>query len=327
MLIDAYGRKIDYLRISVTDRCNLRCIYCMTAKGILHKPQKEILLFEEIFKIVSVFAKLGIKKIRITGGEPLVRKDLHLLIKKLRSIEKLKEICLTTNGIYLSDYAYPLKIAGLDRVNISLDTLVLEKFKNITRDGNLERVLKGIESAFLVGLTPVKINIVLIKRFNDDEILNFAKLTKDKPIHVRFIEYMPTNLSYIPWKNSFFSAIKAKNICDRLGKLNPVENASDGVAKVFRIEDFCGTIGFISAITEPFCSSCNKLRLTADGRLKSCLYSSKMIELKGILKKGTEHDLTKLIKEVVILKLKAHSLLKSPVISEIESFSMCQIGG
>lgn len=331
MLIDAYGRKIDYLRISVTDRCNLRCIYCMPAYGILHKDQNQILSFEEIHKIVNVAAGLGIKKVRITGGEPLARKDLPLLVEKLRSIAALEEITLTTNGTFLNEYARSLKMAGLDRINISLDSLNPKKFQRITRGGDLKMVLKGLESALVASLAPVKINTVLINGFNEDEILDFVKLTQNQPLHIRFIEYMSTSLNCSSGKDFFFGGLKAKEICSKLGRLIPVDLELAGTtAQLFKIESFCGTIGFISPISEPFCYSCNKLRLTSDGRLKSCLHSSKTINLKAALDKERQGDsrvMIDLFKEAVEIKPYAHNLMHTSLGGEPCDFSMCQIGG
>lgn len=327
-LIDKFGRQINYLRISVTDRCNLRCIYCMPAGGIVHRAHDDILSFEEIHKIVKVAAGLGIQKIRITGGEPLVRKNLPLLIKKLRGIKALKEIALTTNGIYLSDYAHSLKMAGLDRINISLDSLMPEKFEKITRGGDLKAVLEGIESALSNGFSAVKINTVLIKGFNIDEIPAFADLTRRKAVHVRFIEYMSTDLEYISREEMYFSASDAKDICGSLGRLDPVYDEAAATAKIFRIEGFRGTVGFISPVSNPFCSSCNKLRLTSDGRLRSCLHSSKAINLKRAIERGaSEQDLAIHFEEAVAMKPESHDLSEQPVRQIGENFSMCQIGG
>jgi cyclic pyranopterin phosphate synthase len=327
-LIDKFNREINYLRISVTDRCNLRCVYCMPASGILQKSHSQILSFEQIYKIVKIVAGLGINKVRITGGEPLVRKDLSFLIEKLKTISGLKELALTTNGIYLSDYAALLKKCGLDRINISLDSLIPEKFEMITRGGNLKAVLRGIESALAAGLSPLKINVVLLKGFNTDEIPAFVNLTKEIPIQVRFIEYMPTGLNYSSYNELFFSTKDAKDICTNIGKLIRIENIHSQTAEIFSIEGFCGTIGFISPLSEPFCNSCNKLRLTADGFLRSCLHSSKTINLKASLDKGvSEENLAGLIKEVVALKPEAHNLNDYTVDFGSENFSMCQIGG
>lgn len=328
MLIDSYGRKIDYLRISVTDRCNLRCIYCMPNQGIQFKNQNQILSFEQISRIVSVAVGLGIRKVRITGGEPLVRKDLPLLIGQLKKIKGLEELCLTTNGTYLVEYAPLLKKAGLDRLNISLDSLIPEKFREITRGGNLEIVHRAIEIALAMGFSELKINTVLIKGFNTDEIPAFANLTQALPIQVRFIEYMPCNLDYFSYDNFFFSAGKAKEICSSLARLIALDDPKAHTAKVFKLEGFCGTIGFISPISQSFCWACNKLRLTSDGYLRSCLICSEAVNLKDAIdKEASEQDLAKLIKEAVTLKPKSHNLPDTALSLYTERFSMCQIGG
>ncbi|MBI3991103.1 MAG: GTP 3',8-cyclase MoaA [Candidatus Omnitrophica bacterium] len=327
-MIDKFNREINYLRISVTDRCNLRCIYCMPSDGIFHKPQNNILSYEYINRIVRIACGLGIEKVRITGGEPLARKDLVSLIKSLRGIKGLKEIALTTNGIYLASYAHSLKQAGLDRVNISLDSLKPDKFSSITRGGNLKAVLGGIESALDAGFSMVKINTVLIKGLNEDEIIDFANLTRAMPVEVRFIEFMPTNLDYHPHGHFFFSGQEAKNICSDLGELFPVVDHKFLTARVFKIDGFSGRIGFISPLSEPFCSSCNKLRLTSDGSLRSCLHSPKSVNLKEAMDRGVmDEDLAMLIREAVTLKPKSHHLQETPIRIESEKFSMCQIGG
>ncbi|MBI5123919.1 MAG: GTP 3',8-cyclase MoaA [Candidatus Omnitrophica bacterium] len=328
MLIDPYERIIDYLRISVTDRCNLRCLYCMPAEGIAHKPHSDILSFEDIYRIVKVAAGLGVRKIRITGGEPLVRKDMASLIRSLKSIKGIDEITLTTNGIYLAECARELKEAGLDRVNVSLDSLIPERFEKITRGGNLASVLKGINLLFSAGLTPVKINKVLLRGFNEDEIMAFAELTRSNPIDVRFIEYMPTRFGRHSYDDLFFRTQEAKEICGRLGRLVPVNYGEKSAARVYRIDGFRGTIGFISPMSEPFCRSCNKLRLTADGFLKSCLHSPRGIDLnKAMREEITDEGLGLLIEEAVAAKPASHNLSMTPLGRNSENFSMCQIGG
>ena len=333
-LRDKFGREINYLRISVTDRCNLRCVYCMPKEGIMHKPHQEILSFEQIYKLVKVAAGLGIEKVRITGGEPLVRKDLPLLIEQLKTIGGLKEIALTTNGINLAEYAFILRKSGLDRINVSLDSLNADKFQEITRGGSLKVVLRGIDSALDAGFSFLKINTVLLKGFNSDEILSFAGLTKDRPINVRFIEYMPTDFNYFSYNELFFSAQEAKSLCCGLGELKPLDSAHGATARIFRLEGFSGSLGFISAVSQPFCSSCNKLRLTSDGRIRNCLHSSRTLNLKALLDRNAqEEELGQLIKEAVFLKPRAHNLAErsglahASLDSESENFSMCQIGG
>lgn len=327
---DTFNRKINYLRISVTDRCNLRCVYCMPRQGIAHKQAADILSFEQIYKIVKAAIGLGIEKVRITGGEPLVRKNLPLLIRQLRTIDGLKEICLTTNGIYLSEYAAALKNAGLDRINVSLDSLNSSRFQEITRGGSLDAVLKGIDTALTVGLSPLKINVVLLKDFNSDEILDFAALTKTKPLQVRFIEYMPTGINYFSYDKSFFSAQTAKTICSSLGELISIDSQQTEAAKIFRIKGFPGTLGFISPISQSFCASCNKLRLTSDGRLRVCLHSAKTVNLREAAQ-DSEEKTASLIREAVLLKPLSHNLTEKNNLDEFgfetENFSMCQIGG
>ena len=329
-MIDKFNRKINYLRVSVTDRCNLRCVYCMPEQGIIHKQPADILSFEQIYKIVKVAAGLGIDKVRITGGEPLVRKDLPLLIRKLKAIDGLKEICLTTNGIYLSEYAADLKSAGLDRINVSLDSLSSSRFQEITRGGSLDAVLKGIDAALAAGLSALKINVVLLKDFNSDEVLDFASLTKTKPLQVRFIEYMPTATNYFSYDKSFFSAQTAKTICSSLGELSPVGSRKIEAARIFRIKGFWGTVGFISPISQPFCASCNKLRLTSDGRLRVCLHSAKTVNLREAVE-VSEEKTASLIREAVFLKPHSHNLTEKDNLNEFgfekDNFSMCQIGG
>jgi GTP 3',8-cyclase len=328
MLIDSFGRNITYLRISVTDRCNLRCLYCMPPGGINCRHPDEILSFEEICRIAKVAVVLGVRKLRITGGEPLIRKDIALLVKKLKSIGGVDEIALTTNGIYLSEYVCELKEAGLDRVNISLDSLVPERFEEITCGGALAPVLEGIDTSLSIGLAPIKINMVLLNGFNVDEIAAFAKLTRYNPIDVRFIEYMPTRLDRNSYHNLFFRTDEARNICGRLGKLIPIYSKEKSTARVYRVSGFFGTIGFISPISEPFCNSCNKLRLTAGGLLKGCLHSPEVVDLKKAMRDGaTDRKLGLLVKEAVAAKPASHNLSALPLDQNFEDFSMCQIGG
>ncbi|MBI5124591.1 MAG: GTP 3',8-cyclase MoaA [Candidatus Omnitrophica bacterium] len=328
MLTDSYGRDITYLRISVTDRCNLRCMYCMPPGGIDYKSQDEMLSFEEINRIARIAVGLGIRKLRITGGEPLIRKDITLLVKKLKSIKGVNEIALTTNGICLLEYAHELKKAGIDRVNVSLDSLIPERFEKITRGGRLAPVLEGVDASLSIGLTPLKINMVLLNGFNVDEIAAFVELTRHNPIEVRFIEYMPTRLGLNFRHNLFFSADETRDICSRLGKLAPVYSEEKSAARVYRINGFLGTLGFISPISKPFCNSCNKLRLTAGGLLKGCLHSSKVVDLKKAMRGSvTNEKLRSLIKEAVATKPASHNLSISPLGWDSENFSMCQIGG
>ncbi|MFW5749533.1 MAG: GTP 3',8-cyclase MoaA [Halanaerobium sp.] len=280
-LKDELGRVIDYLRISITDRCNLRCRYCMPADGVENKSHQDILSYEDILKIVKYGKKLGIKKVRITGGEPLVRLGVEDFIAALNRLD-LEDISMTSNAVLLSKKAVRLKKAGLDRINISLDTLDSEKFKKITRRDNLTDVLQGIKAALKAGLDPVKLNVVLMKGVNDDELFDFVELSRKQKLNVRFIEYMP--LGGEAEAEKFISSREIKDLISQKFNLLPAVAKGNGPANYFKLEGAEGTIGFISALSEHFCSSCNRLRLTADGRFKPCLAGDQEILIKGFSK-------------------------------------------
>jgi cyclic pyranopterin phosphate synthase len=287
MLLDPYKRKINYLRISVTDKCNLRCRYCMPEEGIPLISHKAILTYEEILRIVRVFATEGISKVRLTGGEPLVRKGIIDFISRLSQIEEIKDLSLTTNGMFLKEYARDLKRAGLKRINVSLDSLIKERFCQITHRDEYGRVWNGIEEALRVGLFPIKINMVAIKALNDDEIESFARLTLHLPLTVRFIEYMPSGNGE-EWKESDILTIpRIKDRLERVGRLIPIPSDRwDGPAKRYRIEGAKGEIGLIGAVSSHFCADCNRLRLTPDGKIRTCLFSDEEIDVREILRKG-----------------------------------------
>lgn len=307
---DGLGRNINYLRISVTDRCNLRCRYCMPEEGIGKKEHIEMLTLEEIFEVVKVCAGLGTDKIRITGGEPLVRKGLIGLIAKITALESIKDIALTTNGLLLKKLAHELKDAGLKRINVSLDTMNEKKYKYITRGGNIKDVLEGIDEALKVGLTPIKINTVLVKGFNEDEIENFIKLTLNENIDVRFIELMPLGQAA-----SFASEHYLPNteVLERFGELQPVEAVDrSSPAKYYKLPGAKGRVGLINPISHKFCDNCNRIRLTADGKLKPCLHSDKEIDVRGILRdiqQGNKYEaLQGAVAEAIQAKPKHHTL-------------------
>ena len=308
-LSDSFQRPINYLRISVTDRCNLRCIYCMPEDGVPLITHDDILTYEEIHTVVEGAARLGITKVRITGGEPLVRADLSKLIEMLARIDTIDDISLTTNGTLLARYAAEMKQAGLCRVNISLDTLQPDKFARITRHGNLDDVLQGIEAANRAGLSPVKINTVVMAGINDDELLDFAAKTINEGWHVRFIELMPLAGEEIT-AAQFISVNEIKRRLETLGNLEPcLVSAGNGPAKYFRYPEADGTIGFITPVSEHFCFQCNRLRLTADGRLRPCLLSDKEIDLRKPLRSSASPaELEELIKEAIASKPKGHHL-------------------
>jgi cyclic pyranopterin phosphate synthase len=314
-LSDSFQRPINYLRISVTDRCNLRCIYCMPPEGVELMSHRDILSYEEIYTIAQAAAELGMDKIRITGGEPLVRLGLPELIKMLAGIKTINDIALTTNGVLLADYAAELKAAGLKRVNISLDTLNPDKFRRITRgQSQLKQVLDGIEAAKRVGLEPVKLNMVVMAGINDDELIDFAAKTIDQEWHVRFIELMPVNgdVNNAP---RFVAAGEMKKRLEPLGELEPcLPSVGNGPAKYFRLAKAKGTIGFITPVSEHFCFNCNRMRLTADGKLRPCLLSDYEIDLKTPLRSGiSREELQKLFKQAVAEKPLRHKLAEGQV--------------
>lgn len=322
---DARGRTIDYLRISVTDRCNLRCIYCMPEKGIPAKTHEEILSFEEIVRFTREAARYGITHIRLTGGEPLVRLGLSDLIRDLHAIDGISDISLTTNGILLPRYAKELKAVGLNRVNISLDTLDPDIYHTLTRLGSLDSVFRGIDAAFEAGLSPIKLNAVAVREFMKDPF-EFAQLSMDRPLHVRFIEYMPIGHSFGAeghgWtaedsmsSEELFETINAeasKRGMSPLVALN--ENQAPfgaGPASYYAFEGAQGTVGFISPMSRHFCSSCNRLRLTSDGKLRPCLFSDTEIDVRSALRAHNEMGVRAALAEALRLKPEDHSAYTS----------------
>ena len=320
-LFDSFGRHINYLRISVTDRCNLRCIYCMPPEGVSLIPHSEILSYEEILTVVQVAARLGINKVRLTGGEPLVRAELPKLVRMLSQVEGIEEVSLTTNGTLLKKYVVELKQAGLRRVNISLDTLKADRFQHITRLGELEDVLEGIEAATDAGFHPVKINVVVMRGINDDEVLDFANITYKEGWHVRFIELMP-----FASVADFVPSSEIRQHIMSPGALEPcLPIIGNGPAKYYYLPRAKGTIGFISPITEPFCSSCNRMRLTSDGKLRPCLLGDGEIDLKRPLRSNASiSEIECLILKAVASKPEHHRLVDGAVSIKRK---MCQIGG
>ena len=286
MLIDKFGRKIEYLRISITDRCNFRCIYCQNRGPFQTIPHREMLTYEEIEEIVKVAVKLGVRRVRLTGGEPLLRREVEVLVKSLANIPGLEDLSLTTNGYFLKEKAKLLWEAGLKRINVSLDTLNPYKFAQITGGFDFKQIWEGILRAWEIGFNPLKINVVVIKGLNDDEILEMAKLTLKYPWEVRFIEFMPIG------KNSLWSErhiVTVNEIKRRLEEYLPLDETNTyggGPAKVIRWREGRGKIGFISPLSEHFCHKCNRFRITADGKLRTCLFSDREINLKAYLREG-----------------------------------------
>ena len=334
-LRDRFDRLIDYLRISITDRCNLRCVYCMPQSGLSLFEHREILTYEEIVRIVRIAAGLGVRKVRITGGEPLARKNVTYLIASLRSVAGIEDISLTTNGLLLERYARELTEAGLSRVNVSLDSLKPIRYREITRGGELDRVMKGISAAEQAGLVPVKINMVPIRSLNDDEIEDFARLTLSTPYHVRFIEFMPTGGTDLWSDDRYISSAAIKAAVDRIGPLFPVRLRKTGPARYFRFEGAPGVLGFISAITHHFCGDCNRLRITSDGKLRPCLFSETEIDLKPALREASsDREIERLLTLALEVKPEGHNMNRSAGIRGEEHASgartlkpMSRIGG
>jgi len=302
MLIDTFDRVIDYVRLSVTDRCNLRCKYCVDGTFDF-VPHTEILSYEEMLRFVRIAARLGVKKVRLTGGEPLVRKGVPYLLKEIGNIEGIEDISLTTNGVFLAEKILELKEAGLKRINISLDTMKRDRFAYITGVDAFDDVIGGIEKATYAGLYPIKINTVIIKGFNDDEILNFVKAAKKWNHHVRFIEFMPFGDATL-WNSS--EIITSKQIEDTIRavyNLTPSSNQDKGPARMFDIEGGSGKIGFISPVSTHICSECNRIRLTSNGMIRPCLFSDTEYDVKALLRGGkSDEEIMAFVKEVVRVK-------------------------
>lgn len=317
-MLDSFGRNITYMRVSVTDLCNLRCRYCMPEDGVCKRTHAEMLTEDEIITAVKAAASLGITKLRITGGEPLVKKNIASICRRAAQIPGIREICVTTNGTLLPELAKPLREAGVSRVNISLDTLDAEKFRYITRCGELSQAVDGIHAALDAGFEKVKLNAVLIGSFNDDEIPALAELTRRYPLDVRFIELMPMVDSGNFGPEAF---IPCTVVLDKLPELQSVE-PDGGVAKLYRLPGAQGSIGLISPVSSHFCRDCNRIRLTADGKLKPCLHSGDEYSLKGLDYDG----MAETIKRSILCKPSWHGALDA-VNRSRAGRNMNQIGG
>ncbi len=325
-MLDRFQRRIDYLRISVTDRCNLRCQYCMPESVSPWFERSEILTFEEIERVVrELFVPMGVHKIRLTGGEPLLRREIDRLVGMLRSIPEIQDIALSTNAVLLHEQGAALKAAGLDRVNISLDTLDPDRFRELTRGGDLRRVLKGLDRAVELGFHPVKLNCVVLPGFNQDEIAGLARLTQDRPLHVRFIEFMPVGDRALHEARGTFGV---EEILAALRERFDLAEAPDrppgnGPARYWKIAGAQGNIGVIHPMSRHFCDTCNRFRLTADGRVKSCLLVSSEKDLKQALRSGADTEtLRSIVFDALALKPEWHEMGR-----EVQDLTMSQIGG
>jgi len=323
---DGYGRIIDYLRISVTDRCNFRCRYCMPLEGVQLLKHSEILSYEELLRLIRILGQHGVNKIRLTGGEPLVRKEIVEFVRSIKEIGSIKDLAMTTNGSLLQDMAYDLKKAGLDRVNISIDTNHAERFSHITGGGQLEDVVKGIQRAIEVGLNPVKLNVVATEVLSEEDILYFVKQVHKFPIAVRFIEYMPIGRCGVKPGPSIATI---KNMIHKAG-YGELESAmmtkGNGPAKYYRLPQALGFFGFITPISEHFCPSCNRIRLTADGKIKLCLLANHEIDVKTALRSGaTDETIYEVFQKALQEKPLQHSLIDNKGGRDLRG--MFQVGG
>ncbi len=327
MLRDGHGRPIGDLRVSVTDRCNFRCQYCMPAEGLPWLDRSEILTFEEIERLVGLFASMGVADVRLTGGEPLVRREFPKLVERLARIEGLRDLSLTTNGYLLEGMAADLVAAGLRRVNVSLDSLSRDRFFQITRRDSLPQVLAGLEALERhPEVRPIKVNCVAMRDFTEDEVLPFAELARRKPYEVRFIEFMPLDADHSWSEDRVLSGAEVRALIDAVHPLEALPRESHSTARVYRFADGRGEIGFINPVSEPFCGDCNRVRLTAEGKLRTCLFSLHETDLRERLRDGTtDEELEHVIRDAVWRKeLKHH--VSEPGFRQPER-TMSRIGG
>ena len=327
-LIDAFGRQHTALRLSVTDRCNIRCFYCMPGEHVDFLPRPEVLTFEELTRVTRLFSELGITKIRLTGGEPLVRRDLPVLIRQLRAIKGIQEIAMTTNAILLDRSAIELNEAGLDRINVSLDTLDPEQFKSITGRDNLQETLRGIQAAKAAGFKQIRLNAVAVKGLIEPQVIPLVNFCLEHELHLRFIEFMPLN-STGKWSDQ--DVLTGKQIREMVeahwGALEPIDRADPAQpAQDYQLPNQHGTVGFISSVSEPFCGDCNRLRLTADGKIRNCLFSTEEWDLRTLLRNHAEDDaIKKTMLQCVSEKKAAHGIGNSDF--QKPQRALYQIGG
>ncbi len=327
VMTDSFDRPITYLRVSVTDKCNLRCVYCMPEGGLPWLRRDEVLSYEEITDIVRAAASVGVRTIRLTGGEPLVRRDIHKLVASIARIDGIEEIALSTNGLLLEEQLPALLEAGLTRVNVSLDTLREDRFEEIARRPGLGAVLAGIDAALAAGLRPLKINCVVMRGKNDDEIEAFAALTRERAVFVRFIEVMPVHENLELQRDTYVSSDEILERVGGVGALSSVAGpGGNGPARYFAFEGAAGAVGVISPLSHEYCDRCNRVRLTADGRLRFCLFGDQHIDLRGPLRKGaTPAAMADLLRSAMAIKPERHHLTLGEASSRMRAFS--EIGG
>jgi cyclic pyranopterin phosphate synthase len=325
-LVDAQGRVVDDLRISVTDRCNFRCVYCMPAEGLRWLPREGVLSFEEITRVTALFVGAGTRTVRLTGGEPLVRRELPILVAQLRALHADLDLSLTTNGMLLRRDAAALKAAGLSRVNVSLDSLRADRFERLTRRASLAQVLDGIEAAREAGLAPIKVNVVVIRGVNDDEVVDFARMARETGTHVRFIEYMPLDAEGTWGRDSVVAGDELLEAAEAEFPLRSRATEHDPAVRFSFADGAPGELGFINSVSDPFCARCNRVRITADGQLRTCLFSLTETDLRGPLRSGAD-DLTlaTIIRDAVWRKEPGHRINEPDFVRPARSMS--QIGG
>ncbi len=326
-MTDGFGRRIEYLRVSVTDKCNLRCVYCMPLEGLDWLRRDEILTYEEIAGVVSVMAPLGLRKVRFTGGEPLVRRDLAELVRMTAAVDGIEDISLSTNAVLLEAQADELREAGVNRVNISLDSLQPERVDAIARrPDSFQKIMAGLDAAERVGFDPIKINVVLIRGQNDDEIHELARITRERPWHVRFIELMPTGSNLDLSRDAYLSCTEALERVREVDALEPVGGPTgNGPAAYYRFPGAAGSIGVITPMSHNFCDRCNRMRLTADGHLRPCLFGDIQTNLREPLRAG--EDLRPLIEETLRIKPERHDLVQGSASGSGGLVALSQTGG
>ena len=326
-MIDQFGRRVEYLRISVTDKCNLRCVYCMPMEGLPWLKREELLSYEEIEKIVRTMAGMGLRRVRITGGEPLVRRDLPDLVRMLSAVPEIEDLSISTNAVLLEEHADALRSAGAQRLNVSLDSLREDRVDEISRrPGSFPKIMAGLDAAERVGFAPIKINVVLIRGQNEDEVAEFAEVTRERPWHVRFIELMPTGANLDLSENQFVSCTEALATLEAIDALEPVAGPfGNGPARYYRFPGAVGTVGVITPMSHNYCDRCNRMRLTADGQLRPCLFGHIQTNLRDPLRAGA--DIRPLIEDTLRIKPERHYLIQGSMLGSGGLVALSQTGG